>query len=235
MKFPSEQFFTEFKKTPGAISVCESIGINWLSKQAPKGVFMDIGSNAGKAAMSAAAVASLSRDMHPMYLVDPIYDMTNRESFKHSIQGSPENVPWGYAFDPKFNGIVETRIKSVSVMNPKLLGDFSVSAIKKFDNYAYVFIDSDDHQPELVMEEVKLLEDRMVPGGIISFHDFRNQYHGPYEGYLYLLSTGKYETIDIPWSEIQAYVSENNLEEGNDSWHMPGVDFPCFVGAVKRK
>jgi hypothetical protein len=230
MKFPSKEFIEEFKKTPGAISVCEAIAITWLGSQVQHGTCIDVGSNAGKAAMSAAH--GIQEGV--LHLVDPIYDMENREAFKHSLQGSPENVPWGYAFDPKFREIVEDRIKSVSGMTPDLIGDYSLSALDKYDSYGYVFLDSDDHQPELVLAEVKLLEDKMVLGGIIAFHDFRNQYHGPHEAYLYLLDTGKYESIDIPWDEIRQYVSENNLETGNESWHMPGIDLPCFVGAVRR-
>lgn len=231
MIFPSKEFIEEFKKTPGAISVCEAIAIRWLGSQVVSGVCMDIGSNAGKAAMSAAN----GIEVCALHMVDPIYDLTNLEAFEHSVQGSPENVPWGYVNDPYFKEKVAGRIKAVSGMLPNLIGDFSLSAISKFTDYGYVFVDSDDHQLELVMAEVKLLEDRMIPGGIIAFHDFRNQYHGPYEGYLYLISTGKYEAIDIPWDQIRAYVSENNLEANNNSWHMPGDALPCFVGAVRRK
>jgi hypothetical protein len=233
MKFPSKEFIEEFKKTPGAISVCESISIYWLGTQVPEGgYYVEVGSNAGKASMSAAH--GINRD-DIFIMVDPIYNLKNREAFTHSVQGIPENIPWGYVFEPDFNDKVKKRIESVSKMSAKLEGDYSTNVFKAHSGYAYVFIDSDDHQPELVMEEVKLLEDKMIPHGIIAFHDFRNQYHGPYEGYQYLLSTGKYEAIDIPWEDIRTYVTENNLEEGNDSWHMPDDKLPCFVGALKRK
>jgi hypothetical protein len=243
MNFPSKEFIENFKKTPGAISVCESIAIAWLGSKAPRGTYIDLGSNAGKAAMSAAYGIMPEEEksiiggrlIEYINMVDPIYDLTNLEAFKHSVQGKPENVPWGYVFDPGFKDKINKRITTISGMTPFFVGDYSLSAIEKYNDYGYVFIDSDDHQPELVMEEVRLLEDKMIKGGIIAFHDFRNQYHGPYEGYQYLLSTGKYESIEIPWDEIRAYVSENNLEEGNDSWHMPDDKLPCFVGALRRK
>lgn len=231
MNFPDSNFFEEFKKTPGAISVCESIAISWIASQSPKcGAFIDIGSNAGKAGMSAAHGIQNGA----MVLVDPIYDLTNLEAFRHSIQGSPENMPWAYVSDPEFNNKVKDRITAVSDMTPALMGDYSLSALKKFSEFAYVFLDSDDHDLPLIMSELEIIKDRMLPGGIIAFHDFRNQYSGPFEAYRNLLTTGKFEEIVIPWDEIRSFVSENNLENGNDSWHMPGVDYPCFVGAVRR-
>lgn len=233
MNYPTKEFIEEFKRTPGAISVCEAVAIYWIASQSPEGgIYMEVGSNAGKASMSAAH--GIDRES-PFFMVDPIYDLNNREAFKHSVQGSPENVPWGYVFEPDFNSRVCNRITTVSKMTPFLLGDYSVNVFNNNKNYSYVFIDSDDHQLELVMEEVKILEDKMIPGGIIAFHDFQNQYHGPFEAYKYLISTGKYEAINIPWDDIKKFVSENNLESGNDSWHMPGHALPCFVGAVRRK
>jgi len=41
--------------------------------------------------------------------------------------------------------------------------------------------------------------------------------------------------INIDWDKIVSYVNENNLEEGNTSWHHNELKNPCFVGAVKRK
>lgn len=231
MDIVSDKFIEEFKKTPGAISVCEACAIAWLGSQAPNGTFIDIGSNAGKAAMSAAH--GIQEGI--LYMVDPIFDLNNREAFKHSVQGAPENVPWGYAFEPDFDKQVCGRIKDVSYMTPILIGDYSESALKKFNNYGYVFLDSDDHDLPLIMRELDIIQDRMVPGGIIAFHDFRNQYAGPYEAYQEMLLTGKFEEIEIPWNFIRAFVSDNNLENGNNSWHMPDVALPCFVGALRRK
>lgn len=245
MNFPSNEFFEEFKKTPGAISCCESCAISWLAQQIPdnNGTCMDIGSNAGKAAMSAAYGM---RHLHKryegggssywLYMIDPIYDLGNLEAWKHTIQGAPENMPWDYVNYPDFIQKVKYRIEFVSdrLISPFLKGTYSIDAIKNTPKLGYVFLDSDDHQEELVMAEVKLLEDKMVQGGIIAFHDFGNQYIGPRKGHEYLITTGKYENIEIPWQEIRDHVIAYNLEDGNNSWHMPGVALPCFVGAVKR-
>lgn len=85
------------------------------------------------------------------------------------------------------------------------------------------------------MKEVLALEDRMVEGGIIAFHDFRAQFLQVNEAYDYLLGTGKYEEIKIDWNEIVSYVNENELEVGNISWHHQELQNPCFVGALRRK
>jgi hypothetical protein len=87
------------------------------------------------------------------------------------------------------------------------------------------------------MQEAKLLENRIVQGGIIAFHDYKNQFTEVEIAYDYLLSTGKYEPIGINWQEIFDYVKEHNLEEGNNSWHLyPELPHPPnFVGALKRK
>lgn len=234
---PSKEFIESFKKTPGAISVCESLAIAWLACQVPDGLCVDIGSNAGKAAMSAAFGLS-SYGNRELWLVDPIYDLMNLKAWEHTIQGHPDKMPWDYVNDPLFKEKVKERISFASntYVHPVLIGDYSTSVLSNVNNkYGYVFLDSDDHQFDLVMGEVKLLEDKMVQGGIIAFHDYGNQYIAPRECADYLLNTGKYEPIEIPWAEIMKYVYDNNLEEGNSSWHMPGVHLPCFVGAVRRK
>jgi len=101
--------------------------------------------------------------------------------------------------------------------------------------YSYVFVDSGSHQDGLPMQEVKLLENIVVQDGIIAFHDFDSQFKEVREAYDYLVSTGKYEPININWQEIVEYVNANNLEDGNNSWHHTELKNPCFIGAVKRK
>lgn len=233
MKFPSNSFYEHFKPTPGAISCCEAAAIFWLAGKVPMGTCMDLGSNAGKAAMSAAAALKYVE----FVMVDPIYDLTNREAFKHSVQGVPENMPWSYVNDPFFLEKVKERIFTVSntFVHATLRGDYSENVIPRYDRYGYVFIDTDDHQEELVMAEVRLLEERMLPGGIIAFHDFENQYAAPKKAAEMLVKTGNFDFVDIPWADIQEYVKSRDLEKGNNSWHMPGVELPCFVGAVIRK
>lgn len=234
MILPSKENIELFKRTPGAISVCESIAIMNIAAQAPEGIYLECGSNAGKAAMSAAS--GLKKGI--FYMVDPIYDLTNLEAWKHSQYGHPDKLAWGYVNEPDFYDNVKASIRIVSglLVEPVLMGDYSENAIPKYDNYSYVFIDADNHQSELVFAEIKLLEDRIIQGGIIAFHDFNNQFIAPQEAHKYLIETGKYENIEINWKEIFDYVRENNLEENNNSWHEKGSnEFPCYVGAVKRK
>ena len=119
-------------------------------------------------------------------------------------------------------------------VNMILVGNESLDEIPKHGKYSFVFVDSGDHQ-SLPMKEVKELEDRLVPNGIIAFHDVFAQFLQVTEAYNYLISTGKYEEIPIDWESIIAYVNENNLEEGNISWHHNELKNPCFLGAVKRK
>lgn len=231
MVIPNLAFIDTFKKTPGAISVCESIAILNLAAEAPQGIYLDLGSHAGKAAMSAAQ--GLKKGT--FYLVDPIFDMWNTEAWKHTVQGSADKMPWHYVRDKNFcNDVIENVSRNGII--PVLLGDYSLNAIPKNGPYSWVFVDSDTHQDGLPMEEAKLLEDRMVPGGIICWHDFENQFREPKEAAEYLVSTGKYEWMTIDWERIFAHAEANNLEANNNSWHQAGTEkFPKFVGAVRKK
>ena len=112
---------------------------------------------------------------------------------------------------------------------------FLKSILHNFNNISYCFVDSGSHQDGLPMQEVKLLEDKMVQGGIICFHDWDSQFREVKEASDYLVSTGKYDYISIQWNEIIEYVNANNLEEGNISWHHNELKNPQFVGAVRRK
>jgi hypothetical protein len=209
MNLPSELFFTEFKKTQGALSVCEAIAIHNILLQAPAGMYLELGSHKGKSGMSAAT--ALKEGV--FVLIDPIFS----------------DLDLGAEVCDKVRSFTNASLDVIPI------ADFSTNVISLYEDLSYVFVDSGSHCDGLPMQEVKMLEDRMTVNGIIAFHDYRNQFTEVAEAYDYLLSTGKYERIDIPWDQIKAYVTENNLEAGNSSWHMPGVDLPCFVGAVKRK
>jgi hypothetical protein len=233
MTIPPELLIRRFKPTPGAIGVAEAIAIYNLALMAPSGTRVDVGSHAGKAAMAAAC--GLSKG--DFYLIDPCYDLLNREAWAHSVQKEPENMPWAYVNEPDFYDKVRENIKIVSAMDvyPKLIGDYSEKVLQEFTNYSYAFIDSDDHCGGMALREVKILEDRVVKGGIVAFHDFLNQFQDPFAAHQYLISTGKYENVPIDWKGIFDYVRTHNLEEGNNSWHERGSnEFPCYVGAVKR-
>jgi hypothetical protein len=207
MNIPSKEFIEEFKNTPGAIAVCESIAIYNIALEAPEGVYLELGSHKGKSGMSAA----LGLKDGAFHLVDPIFEDTNL-----SLE-------------------VCERVKSVGPTSIVMVADYSTNVIGKHNNLSYVFVDSGSHADGLPMQEVKMLEDRVKKGGIICFHDFGNQFWEVKEAADYLVETGKYEVLHIQWDPIRNYVKENNLEQGNNSWHMPGVEMPCFVGAVRRK
>lgn len=220
MIYPSKEFLKVFKETNGALSVCESICIMNIASEAPtEGVYIELGTFEGKSAMSASATFwdFIMSSMNPFlkfYLVDPIFKDKSEDEL----------------------GIILDKVLAVSLnkVQPIFIGDISINVIPNYNNYAYVFIDSGSHQDGLPMQEVKLLEDRIVKDGIIAFHDYQSQFKEVEEAYDYLISTGKYSPININWPEIIQYVKDNDLERNNSSWHHPELDYPCFVGAVKK-
>lgn len=235
MQLPTKEFLELFKKTPGAISVCESIAITNIAAQAPKGVNIECGSHAGKSGMSAAAGLKNGGKFN---MIDPVYDLTNLEAWKHTVQEHPDNMGWLYFKEDGFYEKVKENILVAShgKIEPVLLGDYSQNVLPKYDGYAYVFIDSDNHSHERVYSELEIIKPKMLQGGIIAFHDFGNQYIAPREAHQHLIDTGEFENVHVDWNEIFIYVRENNLEEGNDSWHEKGSnEFPCYVGAVRKK
>jgi predicted O-methyltransferase YrrM len=205
MILPSKEFLEVLKKTNGALSVTEAIAIIQIAAEAPQGIYSEFGVAYGKSSLS--AIQSLK--MGKFYLVDPIFES---EQIRFDV------------FDRLRNNIAGI----------ELINGYSTDEIQKHENYSYVFVDSGSHQDGLPMQEVKLLEDRIVQGGIIAFHDWNSQFKEVKEAGDYLVSTGKYEYIPIDWDEIINYVNENNLEANNSSWHHPELKNPCFIGALKR-
>jgi len=201
--------FEPFKSIPGALSVCECIAILNIAAEAPQGIYLELGTHKGKSAY--AAVYSLKPGA--FNLVDPIFE---DKDLAFKVQYFVANATDKMIFCPT-------------------LAETSEEAIPKCIELAYVFVDSGSHQDGLPMREVKLLEDRVVRGGIIAFHDFRSQFVEVEQAYNYLIGTGKYEEIQINWKEIEDYVRENDLEKGNNSWHHTELEFPKFIGAVRRK
>lgn len=209
MILPIPEFWPVFKSTNGALSCCESIAIMNVASLAPEGNFLELGVAEGKSAMSAALVMNTG----VFYLVDPVLEPTLMVEVN--------------------NKITETAKRHI---RSSCYAGYSTDFLRLMDDtkYAYVFVDSGSHGDGLPMQEVKLLEDRMLMGGIIAFHDFRSQFVEVEQAYNYLLSTGKYEEVPIDWGNIVAFVRELDLEKGNTSWHHTELDFPCFVGALKK-
>ncbi len=210
MKYPNDQFWKVFKETNGAFSTAEAIALYNICLEAPSGTYLELGTHKGKSTLA----ASLALKNGTFYLVDPIFT---------DDKICAEIAELFYKFP-------------CSHIDKKILALYSTEVIPQFENLAYCFVDSGDHGEELVSAEVKLLEDRIMSGGVLAFHDYQNQFTAVERWYDYLVRTGKYEPIAIDWPQIFDYVRENNLEEVNNSWHERGSEeFPKFVGALKRK
>lgn len=211
IKIPPLEFWSVFKNTVGAFSTAEAIALFNVACAAPIGLAAELGTHKGKSSL---VIAIALRDMTRLALVEP--------EFKNDI--------WR-------DGV----FVAINAINPRvqlsMVAAYSINIIPYFEPLAFVFVDSGSHGDGLPMQEAKMLEDRMVQGGIIAFHDYKNQFTEVEVAYNYLLSTGKYEKIGINWEEIFDYVKEHNLEEGNNSWHLyPELPHPPnFVGALKRK
>lgn len=238
MIFPSYYQMDLFSKTPGAISRCEMIAIINIAAQAPKGTCAEMGSHRGKSGI-AAAIGLSHTENNVLHMVDPLYDMENLEAWSHADQKHPDNA-WQGAKDEDFKPglihlILDATYNSVAI---NLHGDYSTNAIPRLHSehgdFGYVFIDSDQHQYELVKEECSLLRSRMAIGGIICFHDFQSQFTGVERAYREMLEGGQYQEVPIDWERIKAYVKDIGGEAGNASWHHCDKEAPCFVGAIKR-
>lgn len=214
IEIPNASYLEFFKKITGAFGVAECIALVNICKQVPEGgVYLELGTHKGKS-----TVAS-------------IYGLPNNGNY-YLVEPEFKDEEWGISTGLSILAATKAANKSIGFSYE---ADYSTEVIPKHDGYSYVFVDSGVHD-DLVMEEVKMLEDRMIPKGIIAFHDYGNQFTAVQRAYDYLLSTGKYESIGIDWQAIFKYVREHNLEDGNNSWHERGSEeFPKFVGAVKRR
>jgi hypothetical protein len=207
---PAKVFIDKFKKVTGAFSVCEAIALFNIVMDAPKGTYLELGSHKGKSSM---VIAKAMHSKDPFHLVEPEFKDISWHLDVHDVVLSANQ----------------------NLREIKLIPDYSLNILPLYEDLAFCFVDSGVHD-DMVMEEVKMLEDRMKQGGIIAFHDFGNQFTAVQRAYSYLEVTGKYEPIPIDWKCIFNYVREHNLEEGNNSWHEKGSEeFPKFVGALRRK
>lgn len=206
-----ESFWKVFKQTNGALSCAEAIAIMNIVNEVKSGNYLELGSHKGKSAMAAT-----------LYLKTGLFSLVEPEFSDEDWVIDIQKAIWEAAHS--------------SVVAFDYIADYSTNVINNFKSLSYIFIDSGVHD-DLVMEESKMLEDKMIQGGIIAFHDYLNQFTAVERAYKYLISTGKYEEIKINWQEIFDYVKEHNLEDGNNSWHQYPelLHPPNFVGALKRK
>jgi hypothetical protein len=215
IKLPPTEFWDKFKKTTGAFSTAEALALfNIVSDIKYDGVgdwvetYLELGSHKGK---SSRVIAAAIKPSACLYCVEPEFS------------------------DEKWLNEFWTAITSKATI--KAVADYSLNVIPNFDKLTFVFVDSGTHSDDLVMNECKMLEDRIIRNGVISFHDKGSQFTKVDEAYNYLVSTGKYEIVPIAWDEIFQYVKWQDLEAENNSWHQyPELPHPPnFIGALRRK
>ena len=210
MILPDKEFLETFRKTNGALGVGEAIAIMNLAAMCPEGLWLEMGCFMGKSAQ-AAVFGGNCKEFH---LVEPEFGK------EISVDDFAKNVSEATGKGGKL----------------AFIHGYSTDYLSNSQyTYSYVMVDSGSHQDGLPMQEAKLLEDRIVKGGIIVWHDFDSQFKEVREAAEYLVSTGKYEYVDIPWGEINQYVNDNRTEDGNQSWHHNELYCPNFVGALRRK
>lgn len=209
MIIPPKELIELFKSTNGAFSVTEMFALYNIILDAPKGVYCELGVAHGKSALIMVAAMSGSE----IVLVEPDFSDEKRLAEVVSVIQK--------ATDKKLHCLP--------------IAGYSTDVLPGFKEVAYIMVDSGSHQDGLPLAEVKLLEDKLVSGGIIAFHDMNSQFKEVREAYQYLISTGKYSEIEINWQEIIEAVNENNWEESNQSWHHNELKNPCFLGALRRK
>jgi hypothetical protein len=220
IKTPPLEFWDLFKKTRGAFSTAEALALyNIVSDIKYDGVgdwvekYAELGSHLGK---SSQAIAAALKPQSVFYMVEPEF----------------KDIGWMHR---TVDGVYDTNEKIIVIPVEGYSLDFlKVDEVKRL---TFVFVDSGTHSDDLVMQESKALEDKIVKGGVICYHDKGSQFTRVDEAFNYLLSTGKFEEIKINWEDIFEYVKWHNLEDGNDSWHQyPELPHPPnFVGALKRK
>jgi len=208
MARPPKELIELFKKTNGAFSVTEMFALYNIVLDAPRGVYGELGVAYGKSAI--VMVAAMRGN--EIVLVEPEFSDTGRLKEVADLIGQ----------------VTDKKLYCLPIPG------YSTDVLPTLGEFAYIMVDSGSHQDGLPLAEVKMLEDKVVSGGIIAFHDYLSQFREVGEAYQYLLSTGKYEEVPIPWQEIVEMVNAENLEEGNVSWHHTELKNPCFLGALKR-
>jgi len=220
-----EKLLNKFKQTPGAISVTEAIALYKLivERKSINGNFVDLGSNAGKSSMIAAAAFSDNGSTGEFYLVDPLYG--NEMKWQQ----------WAYAANkPLFMSLLLNRLTTFSSLQFTFSSLESLPFLLEFSGgIDYCFIDSGDHGPELLNRELNALLPLLNNGALLVFHDYGNQFVAVSGAYAGLLEKG-FSKVDIDWEPIKRFVRNGNLEKGNDSWHCPNVECPNFIGALTK-
>lgn len=218
IKYPPINFWDHFNNTVGAMSTAEAIFMYNACLEVPnEGVWVEMGCHKAKSTL-VSLMAWCKRDFHEFYLLEPEF---NNTEFIVSVNNSVSK------FRKEFGS--ETLCLKRA--------EYSTDFLPKHERYGYIMWDTGSHSHELVSQEKPLLEDKIIKDGILVMHDINSQFIACTEAYNDLINSGKYEPLLFDWKEIFYYVKENNLEEGNQSWHLyPELPHPPnFIGALKRK
>lgn len=215
ISLPKNDFWSRFKTTHGALSCAEALVLFSLARQSPNGTYLELGSNRGKSSQCIAAAIAEKGERATFVAVEPEFS----------------DEDWRLGF-------VKIIDEVIGGSRYTYLADFSMNVLPTYESLSFCFVDSGNHSDELVMNETKLLEDKMISGGIIAYHDCFSQFTKVTEAYEYILNTGKYEPITIDWNTVFEKLNEIGVsEERNNSWHLyPELNHsPNFIGAVVKK
>lgn len=241
IKIPAPNLIELFKTTKGAISLHEFFAISWLAEQSPAGVCIDLGTNAGKAAIAEAIGHSRKSAPVEMHCIDTVFDLKNDEAWKDNhMQPDRNTTGWSWIHEPNFLRDVKKRIELAGGGNvtAKLIGESVMTAAPRIGGpgVAFAFSDADSANKWLVDGIADALAPNMLKGGIIGWHDWDSQFIPPKQASDRLIASGEFEPVAIPWDEIKEAVDSIGGEHhGNDSWHHRETERPMFVGAVRRK
>ena len=223
-------------ETPGAVSATELLALAWTSYRElnnPGGSIVELGSHAGKTSLILGFVSDLMDLRGTLYLVDPLYDFLNA-SWHLTVYRRREMVEWEYAKGEGFVHRVSSLIASHVKSRFALVGDISINFLKSLNEpVSIAFIDSDAHTENLILEEVALLEPKLLSGALLYFHDYGN-FDGPVYAVKRLLATGKYSMVRIEWGDIVSHIKDMGFESLNNTWHMVNDPYPSYLACLKR-
>lgn len=183
-----------------------------------EGVACDLGTHDGRSAMS--ALAAIEVVMGPEHYIE-FYGVDN-----------------GYETDERYAATLARLRDYPDFVN--LSCSSSIDWLQTIDDpFVYAFVDSGNHERQLLDAELALLKPKLVSGGLLLFHDYLNQFIAPGEVYAELVKSGEYIPIPIDWESIRKFVEGSTLASDTNCWAKYGTqsnpDIGHFVGALKKK
>lgn len=220
----------------GAMSATEMLGV-WsvVALGLPEGGLLDLGSHAGKSSIALAGAVAGTGAKRNLIMVDPLYDMTNAAAWSLTVHRSAAASPWIFEDHAAFVRGVHDAVRPFTA-SLAMAGEASQRLLPKLIGpVAAVFIDSDDHDRHVLAAEIPLIEPLLVPGSVLLFHDYGNQYIAPREVAEEMVRSGRYAPIAIDWAAVRAEEAGYGFEATNKSWHRyADQPQPNFVGAIRK-